>query len=134
MAQLTVLYDENCPLCRRARNWLASEPTHVPLELLAAGSSAALDRFGSLGLSGRELVVVADDGRAWVGPAAFLVAMWSTRRWRAWSFVMSSRAFAPLAERFFRMVSANRGRIGALLREPDCAWCEAPGPRLDSAL
>lgn len=122
--RLTVLYDEDCRLCRRARNWLAAEPAYIPLELIAAGSPAAIARFGPLGRTDGELVVIDDRGQAWVGPSAFLVAMWSTRRWRSWSYVMSSRAFVPLAERFFRLVSANRSRLGALLREPDCSWCE----------
>lgn len=128
--RLTVLYDENCRLCRRAHHWLTSEPTHIPLELIAAGSSAAISRYGDLGGAGRELVVVDDEGHAWIGPGAFLVAMWATRRWRAWSYRMSSRTLAPLAERFFRLVSAHRGRIGAVLREPDCSWCDRPPPRV----
>ncbi len=127
--RLTVLYDETCKLCRRARDWLAAEPTHLPIELMAAGSPAAIARFGVLPWRGKELIVVADDGRAWIGPSAFLVALWSTRRWRSWSFVLSGDTFGPLAERFFRMVSARRGRIGALLRDPDCAWCEEPAAR-----
>lgn len=126
---VTVLYDETCIVCRRARDWLAGEPTHVPLHLLAAGSPAARERFGELPWRGKELVVVADDGRTWVGPAAFLTAMWCTRRYRAWSYRLSGPALAPLAERFFRAVSARRRRLGALLRDPECAWCEVPAER-----
>ena len=124
-----MLYDASCPLCRRARDWLAGESTYMPLELLAADSPTAVARYGELPWTGTELVVVADDGRTWIGPAAFVVAMWCTRRYRSWSFVLSGPTFAPLAERFFRIVSAKRGRLGALLKDPECAWCDMPADR-----
>ncbi len=124
--RLTVLYDETCALCRRARDWLLGEPTYIELELLAAGSPAARERYGPLEWKGKELVAVAEDGRVWIGPSAFLIAMWSTRRWRAWSYRLSSPVFAPLAERFFKLVSAKRKQLGALLSsDPECDWCTA---------
>lgn len=137
--RLTVLYDERCVVCRRARNWLLSEPTHVRVELLAAGSPAARSRFGAIPWRGAELVVVADTGEVWVGPAAFLTAMWATIRWRPWSYRMSGPALAPLAERFFKLISHHRKRVGALLaEEPECTWCERPThparQRLDETL
>ena len=123
---LTVLYDERCPVCVRARDWLLTEPTYLPVELLAAGSPAAKARFGTIPWRGAELVVVADDGQVWAGPGAFLVTMWATLRWRAWSYRLSGRHLAPLAERFFRLISSHRTKVGALLAEPDCTWCESP--------
>lgn len=57
---------------------------------------------------GTELVVVANDGATWVGPAAFLTCLWATRRYRSWSYRLSGPTFAPLAERFFHLVSDNR--------------------------
>jgi predicted DCC family thiol-disulfide oxidoreductase YuxK len=127
--RLTVVYDETCALCRRCRDWLATEPLEIELELLAAGSPAAQDRYGTLPWLGQELVVVADDGRAWVGPAAFLTCLWATRRWRPWSYRLAGPAFAPLAERFFHAVSANRRRLGGMLESPECEWCARPGQR-----
>jgi predicted DCC family thiol-disulfide oxidoreductase YuxK len=107
---LTVLYDERCGVCRRARDWLMAQPTHVRLELLAAASPSARTRYGSVPWLGEELVVVADDGRVWAGPAAFLTCLWATRRYRPWSYRLAGESLAPLAERFFRMVSKRRGR------------------------
>jgi predicted DCC family thiol-disulfide oxidoreductase YuxK len=123
---LTVLYDERCAVCRRARDWLLTEPTHLPVELLAAGSPAARARFGLVPWRGAELVVIADTGEVWAGPAAFLTAMWATVRWRSWSYRLSGRHLAPLAERFFRLISHHRKRVNALLSEPECTWCESP--------
>ncbi len=126
---LTVVYDEHCALCRRAREWLATQPTYVELELLAAGSPEARRRYGGLPWLGQELVVVNEHDEAWIGPAAFLVAMWSTRRYRSWSYRLSSAAFAPMAERFFHMISARRHRIGAIVGSPGCTYCARPEHR-----
>lgn len=111
MRSLTVLYDEQCALCRRCRSWLEQQPTFVPVRFLAAGSSEARERYAELPWLGADLVVVGDDGDAWVGPAAFLVSLWATERYRAWSFRLSGRTLAPLAEHFFHAVSKQRGRF-----------------------
>lgn len=118
--RLTVVYDEDCELCRRCRQWLSTEPAHVRLEFLAAGSSAAKRRYGKLSWYPSELMVVADDGRAWVGPAAFLMCLWATVRWRLMSRRLRGRALGPLVEHFFQNLSANRRTIGGLFRSQRC--------------
>lgn len=129
MTTLTVVYDETCALCRRARDWLVTQPCYVPVELIGAGSEQARARFGNLPWLGQELVVADDDGHAWVGPAAFLTCLWATRRYRSWSYRLSEPALAPLAERFFYLVSKQRRRFGAYVGEDlECSWCDRQDP------
>ena len=136
-SSLTLLYDETCVVCVRARDWLLSEPTYLPVELLAAGSPAARARFAAIPWRGAELVVVGDDGRVWYGTSAFLVAMWATRRWRAWSYRLTGTHLAPLANRFFNLVSKHRKRAGRVLSSDTCDDCAtgvlAPWPAPDAA-
>ncbi len=122
--ELTVLYDERCELCIRARDWLRSQQLHVPMELLAAGSPEARRRYGDVPWRGQELIVAAPDGRVWVGASAFLMCLWATRRYRHWAYRLSSPTLAPLARRFFTGLSARRSSIGALLGPPPCRDCE----------
>ena len=122
--RLTVLYDEHGALCRACRDWLGSQRTYLPLELLAAGSPAAKARYGVMPWLGEELVVVNELGEAWVGPAAFVMVLWATRRYRTWSYRISGPAFAPMAERFFRSISKRRALWGGYLAADDCSWCE----------
>jgi hypothetical protein len=77
-------------------------------------------RFGDIPWLGDELVVVADTGAVWVGPAAFLTCLWALVEWRDWSYRLSGPAFAPLAERFFRALSSRRKGLAAFL-DHDCA-------------
>jgi predicted DCC family thiol-disulfide oxidoreductase YuxK len=131
--RLTVLYDEGCAFCLRCRDWLLVQPCFVEVELVPAGSATARERFGAVPWLGNELVVVDDNGQAWVGPAAFLVCLWATVRYRAWSYRLSKPAFASHAERFFMFVSNRRDRWGTWLRrrDPDCSYCDEMGLRWD---
>ena len=113
---LLVLYDENCELCRRCRHWLEHEASYVPIAFLGANSPEARAKFGAVERwLGEELVVVGDRGETWIGPAAFLVCLWATVRYRTWSYRLSGPAFAPLAESFFHAVSSRRRSIARVL-------------------
>jgi predicted DCC family thiol-disulfide oxidoreductase YuxK len=120
MERLTVLYDGTCALCVRCRDFLAASRTLVPLELLSCQSRDARERYGSVPWLGEELVVISDEGDVWVGPAAFLVAMWALADYREWSYRLSGPAFAPLAERFFVALSSRRRRIASFFAKPRC--------------
>jgi predicted DCC family thiol-disulfide oxidoreductase YuxK len=119
--RLTVLYDGDCPICNRARAWLEREPKYVPLELLDARGPEAARRYQGITAKGTELVVVADDGRVWIGPGAFLMCLWALREWREWSLRLGSPLLAPAARAAFRTLSAGRFRLAALLDYSDCA-------------
>jgi predicted DCC family thiol-disulfide oxidoreductase YuxK len=126
-AALTVIYDESCALCRRCRDWLLTQPCRVPVELIPAGDPASAERFPELtSWLGRDLVVVDERGRAWTGPAAFLTCLWATARYRPWAYRLAGPRLAPLAERFFLLVTRKRDRWGSWLGrpDPDCAWCD----------
>jgi predicted DCC family thiol-disulfide oxidoreductase YuxK len=117
---ITVVYDATCELCRHARRWLEGQKTYVPLQFAAAQDPATRARYGAVPWLGEELVVVADDGRVWVGPAAFITAMWATKRYRNWSYRLSGDTFSGLARHVFHTITAERGRISGLLRHHEC--------------
>lgn len=120
--KLTVLYDEQCGLCRRARDWLLSQPMRVEMELLAAGSPVARKRFGAIPWIGQDLVVVSDDGRVWRDGSAFLMCLWATRRYRPYSRTLSGTAFKPVANAFFNAISKQRHEISSIF-DDECTTC-----------
>lgn len=120
--RLTVLYDEQCGLCRRARDWLLGQPMRVEMELLAAGSPAARSRYGAIPWIGQDLVVVADDGRVWRDGSAFLVCLWATHRYRKFSQTLSGTAFKPVATAFFSTISKRRREISSIF-DDECTTC-----------
>lgn len=96
---LTVLYDADCPLCARFRDWLAGQSVLVPVELVAAGSAAARHRFPTLDHDRtlREITVVGDDGSVWTNEHAWVMCLWATRAHRALAERLARPAWLPLA-------------------------------------
>jgi predicted DCC family thiol-disulfide oxidoreductase YuxK len=123
---LTIVYDETCALCRRARDWLLTQPCLVDVELIAAGSDEAKHRYGALPWLGNELVAVDEHGNAWIGPSAFLASMWATAKYRPWAFRLATPKLAPKAEHFFMWISKRRDTWSSWLAkdDPECSWCD----------
>ncbi|MEM7094709.1 MAG: DCC1-like thiol-disulfide oxidoreductase family protein [Actinomycetota bacterium] len=118
--RLTVIYDDHCELCVRCADWLSVQPAHVELRFLPSSDPAVFDRYGELPWFRLELMVVTDLGEAWIGGEAFIMCLWSTMRWHRFSYQLSGRALAPLAERFFHALSANRSVVSGLLTPTRC--------------
>jgi predicted DCC family thiol-disulfide oxidoreductase YuxK len=120
MRNLTILYDAHCPICVRCRDWMNDQPAFVELEFMPCGSREAKQRYGNIPWLEEELVVVADTGEVWAGPAAFLMCLWALREWREWSYRLSGPSLAPMAERFFHALSTRRKRLAAWLGWQTC--------------
>jgi predicted DCC family thiol-disulfide oxidoreductase YuxK len=118
--RLVVLFDPGCALCQRSRAWMQHQESYVELRFVACSGEEARARFGDIPWLGDELIVVADTGEVWVGPAAFLTCLWALVEWREWSYRLSGPGFAPLAERFFRALSSRRKGLAAFL-DHECA-------------
>jgi predicted DCC family thiol-disulfide oxidoreductase YuxK len=127
---LTILYDETCGFCRRARDWLLSQRCLVPVELLPAGSVDAQQRFSSIPDLHFQLVVADDDGNVWVGPPAFVMCLWATARYRALSYRLSGRHTSLIADRFFSLISERRDVLSRMLgrNDTDCIECKTGRP------
>jgi predicted DCC family thiol-disulfide oxidoreductase YuxK len=117
MRKLTVLFDPDCGLCGAASEWLGRQRTLVPLELVPAGSPAAIRRFPDLPpeRTAGELTVVADDHFVYRGDRAFVMCLWAVERTRGWSLSLGAAGDGALARRFFRSLSTHRHALSRLL-------------------
>jgi predicted DCC family thiol-disulfide oxidoreductase YuxK len=119
VGRLVVPFDGHCPVCVAARDWLVRSPQCVPLTLVDAYGSEAR-AYAHVPWIRRELVVISDRGEVWAGPAAFLVCLWALARWRWLALLALEAPLLPIAEVFFRALSAGRGSLGGLLGAPAC--------------
>lgn len=117
VARLIVIYDERCEFCRRCRAWLEGQPQLVPLDFAAAGEPAVAAWANGRIPVGDELVVVADDGATWVGPAAFIVCLWALRDHRRTAVRLQRPSLRPLAKQFLHAFSAGRGVASLVLTD-----------------
>jgi len=116
MNAMTVLYDPNCPICVRARQWFAAQPTCFPVSFVPQGSAAAGHRFPQLhvgqGQPVEDLIVVADDGKVYRSTRAWIMCFYALRQYRPLAFRLSHPALMPLARRAYHAVSTNRMWLG----------------------
>jgi predicted DCC family thiol-disulfide oxidoreductase YuxK len=115
MRELTVLYDAQCGLCRRFKEWLAAqhpgsngEGGVMRLRFVAAGSTNARTLYPGLDHEAtlREVTVVADDGSVYVGDRAWIVCLWATAEHRHTAVRLARPAMRPVAK---AMVQAAAG-------------------------
>jgi predicted DCC family thiol-disulfide oxidoreductase YuxK len=113
-AVLTVLYDDRCALCRRARAWLAEQPKYVSMAFIPAGSNEARRRFPDLDHDStlEELTVVGWGGEVYRGAKAWVMCLWALKRYRSAALRMSEPEMLPVARRLIAWVSRNRFQIG----------------------
>jgi predicted DCC family thiol-disulfide oxidoreductase YuxK len=114
MKTLTILYDADCVICRRIKDWLQTQSKYVELDFIAAGSEAARMRYPQLDHAAtlKELTVVSDEGDYYRGANGWLMCLWALREYRGWAIRFSSPDLAPLARRFVVKVSSLRFRFG----------------------
>ena len=114
MFALTVLYDPECGLCRRAHDWLAEQAKLIELTFVPCASEDARKRFPCLDhdLTKKDLTVIGDDGGVYFGPKAWLMVLWALTRYRDWAYHLSSPELLPTTKRVVSAISQNRYQIG----------------------
>ena len=117
MRELTVLYDAQCGLCRRFKDWLAAQRPApngrggvVRLRFVAAGSANARALYPSLDHEAtlREVTVVADDGSVYVGDRAWIVCLWSTWEHRHTAVRLAGPRMRPVARAIVQAAAGLR--------------------------
>jgi predicted DCC family thiol-disulfide oxidoreductase YuxK len=117
MKQIYVFYDGECGLCRRVREWLASQPAYIKLVFHPFQSETArrlcpdLERFHP----DQQLIALADDGAIYSGEKAWLICLYALRDYRRWARKLATPALQPLAQRLCLLVSHNRLNLSRLL-------------------
>ncbi len=100
--RLTVLYDSQCQVCRRARSWVLGQATYVPVTFVAAGSVEAQQRFPHLdhGATLQDITVLDDQGRFYRGDRAWIMVLWAVASTRSLALDVAQgrrrRAFASV--------------------------------------
>ncbi|HKH46105.1 MAG TPA: DCC1-like thiol-disulfide oxidoreductase family protein [Thermoanaerobaculia bacterium] len=114
---LTVLFDQDCPLCCRARTWLGRQAALVPLKFVPAGSLVAQRLFPGLDHAAtlREITVIGDQGEIYRGAKAWLMCLWALHDYREMAIRWSDAGRIEYARRFVAWVSKHRFRLSWLI-------------------
>lgn len=144
MRRLYVLYDAECGLCSRIRRWAEARATYVDLEFVAAQSERARRWFPTLVRHDRrseELVVVSDEGGVYREDSSWIMVLYATHEYRAWSLRLARPGLLPYARRAFRALTDSRqtisdalglvsdAELAAYLERTSAPSCATEGPR-----
>lgn len=134
MRYLTVLYDRECLICRKARYWLDQQPKHIPLRFMAAQSSDARLLYPTLADTLLDkFTVVSDEGAVYREDAGWIMCLYALKRYRRWA----KRLAAPSRRGLVRLMVSRIGRnrlslskwLGRMLAAPPLmADKQATGP------
>jgi len=110
MKCLYVLFDADCELCVRCRNWLAQQAAFVPLVFIAFQSDEARRRFPGIdGLKPDEqLLVISDEGAVYRRAHAWIMCFWALENYREHAQRLALPALLPLAKLVCELLSRNR--------------------------
>lgn len=128
--RLTVLYDQRCPLCRRLRSWLASQPTLAPVEFTPAASLEARSRFPALDhhRTTTVLTVVAANGAVYEAERAWLACAWALPSWQPLAERLATRPRLLLVRAAIRILDHHHQRGMARFYGPPCDTCSTTAP------
>ena len=110
MKSLYVLFDAECELCVRCRNWLAQQPVFVPLIFIAFQSDEAQRRFPGIDAlkPGEQLLVISDEGAVYRGAHAWIMCLWALENYREHAQKLAHPVLLPLAKAVCELLSRNR--------------------------
>lgn len=119
---LTVVYDDTCPFCCWCRDWIVDQHLLVPVTLRPSSDPWARRQWGHVPGYGQEVFVADQDGNCWVGPPAFVMALWATRAWRHRAHELTG----PAARHLLGWLSDQRRTLSTVLRAPALVEDAAP--------
>ncbi len=120
MKRLYVLYDSQCELCVRCRNWLMKQAAFVPLVFIALQSDEVARRFPGIDAlkPNEQLLVISNDGAVYRGAHAWIMCLWALVNYREHAQRMAHPILLPFAQIVCELLSRKRFYLSdALFRQ-----------------
>jgi predicted DCC family thiol-disulfide oxidoreductase YuxK len=125
MKCLYVLFDADCELCMRCRNWLMQQPAFVPLVFIPFQADEAQRRFPGIGAlkPDEQLLVISDEGAVYRGANAWIMCLWALENYRQHSQRLAHPVLLPFAKVVCELLSRNRFFLSDVLfrKNPEAA-------------
>lgn len=121
MKCLYVLYDSQCELCIRCRDWLMKQAVFVPLVFIPLQSDEVQRRFPGIDAlkPAEQLLVISDDGSVYRGASAWIMCLWALQNYRQHAQRLATPVLLPLAQSVCELLSRNRFFLSDILFRQD---------------
>ena len=110
MKYLYVLFDAECAMCVRCRDWLLAQPAFVQLCFIPLQSPDLSRLFPGIEAlrPNEQLLVVGDNGAVYRGASAWIMCLWATEEYRRHSQRLSHPVLLPFARIACELLSRHR--------------------------
>ena len=117
MEKLYVLYDPNCELCCRLKNWILAQRSWIAMAVLEQGSEKAKRLFPELDriATKDDLAVISDEGAVYLNDRAWIMVLYAMVEYRDWAARLTHPLLMPLARQAFRALSKNRDWLSQMI-------------------
>jgi len=110
MRCLYVLFDAECAMCVRCRNWLSRQPAYVALHFIPLQSPDLPRLFPGIEAlqPNEQLLVVGDNGAVYRGASAWIMCLWALEKYRTHAQRLAEPMLLPFARVVCELLSRNR--------------------------
>jgi len=126
--KLTIFYDDLCPICVTACDWMKRRNSYVELEFLKQSEAQTKQRFGDFLIRDgvQQFIVIADDKDVYRGNAARMVCFSALKGFRLLAYLLGNPLSFRISDFLLEWFARNRYRISKilLLKEPK-TLCES---------
>ena len=121
MKRLFVLYDRDCAMCRRCRQWLGRQPAFVQMEFIPLQAADLAERFPGIEQfnPSEQLLVISDEGAVYRGASAWVICLWALKAYRSFALRMAEPILLPFARIACELLSENRYLLSRLIFRQD---------------
>lgn len=117
MIKATLLYDAECPVCRRAAQWALERSRDGMLDIVPCGAVEHLREFSDVSQEDCESApqLVMDDGRVYSGDLLIPPLLDRLKRWHWVGRVLRLPFLTWLAPLGYRTLARNRRKLSMLM-------------------
>jgi predicted DCC family thiol-disulfide oxidoreductase YuxK len=117
MQSATLIYDGECPLCQRARDWILPRALPGALALLACQSEERRAQFDFMPEHEclEAMQIVLPDGTVYAGDRALPHVLRRLRRWQWLAYLFRLPGVSLLAPVVYRAIARHRYALGTLV-------------------
>jgi predicted DCC family thiol-disulfide oxidoreductase YuxK len=118
---LYVLFDAECALCCRCRDWIMRQPAYLPLYFIPLQSPDIAQRFPGIEAlkPNEQLLLISDGGAVYRGASAWIICLWALRKYRLHAQRLAAPVLLPFARTVCESLSRNRFFMSQLLFNED---------------
>ena len=125
---VTVIYDGECPLCKRARAWLMAHALEGAFEFLPCQSDARKSRYGFMEERAcmEAMQVVLPNGEVYAGDKALPHVLKRLKRWHWLAYLFRIPGVTWVSPVVYRCIARNRYALSTLIsRKGDESECDS---------